>query len=71
MHKADVQRGQRILVIDDLIATGGTLKATQNVLEQGGANVIGFFGIVGLPFLNYQKVLDPVPVKTLIDYNAE
>lgn len=71
VHKADVQRGQKILIIDDLIATGGTLKAAQNVLEQGGANVLGFFGIVGLPFLNYQKVLDPVPVKTLIDYNAE
>ena len=71
VHKADVKSGQHILVIDDLIATGGTLQAAQNVLEQGGATVAGFFGIVGLPFLNYQQVLDPIPVKTLIDYNAE
>lgn len=71
VHKADVKSGQRILVIDDLIATGGTLQAAQNVLEQGGATVTGFFGIVGLPFLNYHKVLDSIPVKTLIDYNTE
>ncbi|HNQ97594.1 MAG TPA: adenine phosphoribosyltransferase, partial [Treponemataceae bacterium] len=41
VHKADVQGGQRILVMDDLIATGGTLNAARNVLEQGGARVAG------------------------------
>lgn len=71
VHKDDVKTGSRILIIDDLIATGGTLQATQNVLEQGGAEIIGFFGVVGLPFLNYDKILSPVPVKTLIEYHAE
>lgn len=71
VHKEDVKAGQRILIIDDLIATGGTLQAAQNVLEQGGATVTGFFGVVGLPFLNYSKLLDPVPVKTLIEYHVE
>lgn len=71
VHKDDVKAGDKILVVDDLIATGGTLQAAQNVLEQGGASVAGFFGIVGLPFLNYEKILGDVPVKTLIEYHAE
>ena len=68
VHKADIKAGEKILVIDDLIATGGTLKAARNVIEQGGASVAEFFGIVGLPELNYMDALAPTPVKTLIDY---
>ncbi|HHU36736.1 MAG TPA: adenine phosphoribosyltransferase [Treponema sp.] len=71
VHQADVSPGQRILVMDDLIATGGTLTAARNVLEQGGATVTGFFGVVGLPFLDYPNVLGTIPVKTLIEYNGE
>jgi len=71
VHKSDIKKGQKVLVIDDLIATGGTLKASKQVLEQGGAKVIEFFGVVGLPFLNYEKVLEPVKVTTLINYDCE
>ncbi|HOT62459.1 MAG TPA: adenine phosphoribosyltransferase [Treponemataceae bacterium] len=71
VHQADVKAGERILVMDDLIATGGTLAAARNVLEQGGATVAGFFGVVGLPFLNYAKSLGDLPVKTLIEYYGE
>lgn len=71
VHQADVTKGQRILVMDDLIATGGTLSAAKQILEQGGATVTGFFGVVGLPFLNYAKVLGDTPVKTLIEYQSE
>ena len=71
VHQADVQKGQRILVMDDLIATGGTLNAAKNVLEQGGASVLGFFGVVALPFLKYADVLSGVPIKTLIEYDSE
>ncbi len=71
IHKSDVQAGQNILVIDDLIATGGTLNASRNILEQAGATVAEFFGIVGLPFLNYEKVLAPTKVRTLINYDSE
>ena len=71
VHKSDVIKGQRILLLDDLIATGGTLNAARNVLEQGGAEVAGFCGVVGLPFLNYNKVLGSLPVHTLIEYDSE
>ncbi|MCR4939556.1 MAG: adenine phosphoribosyltransferase [Treponemataceae bacterium] len=68
VHKADIKAGEKILVIDDLIATGGTLKAARNVIEQGGASVAEFFGIVGLPELNYKSALEPTPVRTIIDF---
>lgn len=71
VHQADVRSGERILVMDDLIATGGTLAAAKNVIEQGGGTVAGFFGVVGLPFLNYATVLGDIPVQTLIEYHGE
>jgi adenine phosphoribosyltransferase len=71
VHCADVPRGKRVLLTDDLIATGGTLNAARSLLSEGGATVPEIFGVVGLPFLNYKKVLDPTPVTTLIDYHSE
>jgi adenine phosphoribosyltransferase len=71
VHRADVPEGKRILLLDDLIATGGTLNAARDLLIAGGASVPEIFGVVGLPFLNYRKVLEPTPVTTLIQYEGE
>jgi adenine phosphoribosyltransferase len=71
VHSADVPRGKRILLTDDLIATGGTLNAARALLVEGGAKVPEIFGVVGLPFLNYRKALDPTPVTTLVNYHSE
>jgi len=71
VHIADVPRGKRILLTDDLIATGGTLNAARSLLVEGGAEVPEIFGIVGLPFLNFAKLLEPTPVTTLINYSVE
>ena len=71
VHKSDIKSGQKFLVADDLIATGGTLAAAKNLIEQGGAEVTDFFGVVGLPFLNYEKILSPCRVTTLINYDSE
>jgi adenine phosphoribosyltransferase len=71
VHREDVPAGKRVLIMDDLIATGGTLNAARELLEAGGAIVPEAFGILGLPFLNYEKVLAPTPVTTLIKYNSE
>ena len=71
VHKEDIKKGQNILVIDDLIATGGTLAAAKNLIEQGGGEVTDFVGVIGLPFLNYEKVLAPCKVTTLVNYAGE
>jgi len=71
VHSSDVPRGKRVLLTDDLIATGGTLNAARSLLLEGGAEVPEIFGIVALPFLNYQKILEPTPVTTLIQYHSE
>ena len=71
VHKSDVKAGQKFLVVDDLIATGGTLAAAKNLIEQGGGEVTDFFGVIGLPFLNYESVLSPCKVTTLINYAGE
>ena len=71
VHREDVPEGKRILLLDDLIATGGTLNAARALLQAGGAMVPEIFGVLGLPFLNYEKVLAPTPVTTLITYQSE
>ncbi len=71
VHKADIKAGQKFLVIDDLIATGGTLDASKKLISLGGAEVSEIFGVIGLPALNYKKILAPTNVTTLIDYDGE
>ena len=71
VHKSDVKAGQKFLVVDDLIATGGTLAAAKNLIEQGGGEVTDFFGVIGLPELNYASVLKPCKVTTLINYQGK
>ena len=70
-HKSDIEKGKKYLLVDDLIATGGTLAAARNLIEQGGAEVTDFFGIIGLPTLNYERVLAPSHVTTLINYGGK
>ena len=71
VHGADVPDGKRVLVVDDLIATGGTLKAATELVVAAGAKVAGIFGVVGLPFLNYRAMLGGISIKTLIEYHSE
>lgn len=70
VHKADIHSRKNYLVVDDLIATGGTLKAAKNIIEQGGGIVTDFFGVIGLPDLNYEKALEGDHVTTLINYHG-
>lgn len=71
VHKADVHAGQRVLLVDDLIATGGTIKAAADLFSAAGAEVAGIFAVVGLPFLDYEKTLKDYTLRTLIQYHGE
>jgi adenine phosphoribosyltransferase len=71
VHTADVKPGAKVLLTDDLVATGGTLRAARELLVECGASVPEIFGIIGLPFLGYEEVLSPTPVHTLIQYHGE
>lgn len=69
VHRDAVQPGQRVLVVDDLLATGGTVRATVNLIEQLGGKVVGFAFLVELLYLNGRGNLDPsVPSISLIQY---
>ena len=70
IHKSDVKKGDRILLVDDLIATGGTLNASRKLFQMAGAEVKEIFGVIGLPDLNFKSVLSGVNVTTLIDYHV-
>lgn len=71
MHEADIPKGGRVLIVDDLIATGGTIRAAADLLKEGGAQPVGVFSVIGLPFLDYASVLADLNVRTLIEYFGE
>ena len=65
-----VQEGQRVVVVDDLLATGGTLEAAVSLLQDSGADVKAAACMIELTFLNGRKRLD-IPCHTLLAYNSE
>ncbi len=71
MHIDDIPEGGRVLIVDDLIATGGTVRATADILIDGGAQPVGAFAVIGLPFLDYRSALGDLPIQTLIEYFGE
>ena len=71
IHKSDLTPGKKWLIVDDLIATGGTLEAVAKMVESQGSNVAGIFSVIGLPFLNYKEKIDRFNPTTLIDYQGE
>ena len=64
-----VKPGEKIVLLDDLLATGGTMLAATELLRKVGADVIGSACIIELNFLNGRKKLD-IPCSTLVDYDA-
>lgn len=71
IHKSDIKAGERVLIVDDLIATGGTVRAVAEIIEEANAHVADIFCIIGLPFLPYKNELESYHVTTLIEYESE
>jgi len=68
IHEDAIQRGQRVLVVDDLLATGGSARAAVNLVERLGGCVAGVVFLVELDFLNGRQKLDGYPILSLIHY---
>jgi adenine phosphoribosyltransferase len=71
LHSDAVAEGARVLVHDDLLATGGTAKALCELVEQLGGQVVGCAFLIELAFLDGRKRLAGYPVHALIEYSAE
>ena len=69
MHTGAVAGGHRILIVDDLLATGGTAAATAKLVEEGGGKVAGFGFVVELTFLNGRDKLNGYDVFSLMQYD--
>jgi len=68
IHDDAVSAGERVLVVDDLLATGGTAAATGRLLSKLGADVIGFAFLIELEALGGRKALPATPVTSFITY---
>ena len=69
MHKDAVQPGQRVLIVDDLLATGGTMHATVQLVEQLGGKVAGLGFAIELDFLKGRAKFPNVEVFSLLHYD--
>ena len=71
MHVDAIAPGSRCLMVDDLLATGGTLEACIKLANDSGAEVVGCAFVIELTFLNGRKRLAPHDVFSLIQYDNE
>lgn len=69
IQKDCVQPGQRVVILDDLLATGGTMEAAVNLFKEAGAEVVGTACIIELNFLNGRDKLGDIPFDTLVSYD--
>ena len=68
IHKDDIKKGSRVLIVDDLLATGGTIKATIDLVEQQGGIVVGIAFLIELTDLKGMELLKGNNVLSLIKY---
>jgi len=69
IHKDAIQKGQNVLIVDDLLATGGTAQATAKLAEMLGAKVAGLGFVVELDFLKGRDKLKGYDVMSLLNYD--
>jgi adenine phosphoribosyltransferase len=69
IHRDAVEPGQRVLIVDDLIATGGTAKAVAELIEKMGGEIVGFAFVVELEFLKGRGKLQKYEVTSLLKYS--
>ncbi|MBI2685355.1 MAG: adenine phosphoribosyltransferase [Acidobacteria bacterium] len=68
IHRDAVQPGERVLIVDDVLATGGTAAAVAKLVEKLGGKVAGFAFVIELDFLNGREKLNGYPIRSLVHY---
>jgi len=68
IHRDAIKPGEKVLIVDDLLATGGTARATARLVETLGGTVEGFGFVIELTFLEGRKKLEGYAVETLLQY---
>ncbi|MBQ7066093.1 MAG: adenine phosphoribosyltransferase [Lachnospiraceae bacterium] len=71
IHKDDIKQGMRVVLVDDLIATGGTLEAAAGLIESLGAKVVKIICLMELKGLKGRERIIKYPVDTVISYEGE
>jgi len=70
IHRDAIGNGHRVIIADDLLATGGTAKAVVDLVEQLGGQIVGLVFVVELEFLPGRKKLEGYDVRSLIKYQS-
>lgn len=68
IHRDSIQPGQKVLIADDLLATGGTIKTTIDLIEQLGGVVVGAAFLIELTYLNGRDNLGDIDIYSLVKY---
>jgi len=71
VHKDAIKKGDKVLVVDDLIATGGTMKAACQLVEKCGGEVVGCAFVIELPDLGGRKKLEGYDVFRIVEFKGE
>jgi adenine phosphoribosyltransferase len=71
MHEDSIKPGEKVIIVDDLLATGGTMAATVDLVKQLGGDIIGISFIIELSFLKGREKLGDYPVYALVKYEQE
>jgi len=71
MHQDSINKNDKVLIVDDLLATGGTIAASAEMVEKLGGKIVGMSFIIDLPFLGGSEKLKNYKLKYLIKYDSE
>ena len=71
IHKDAIQNGDKVLVHDDLLATGGTMNAVCQLIEKLGGEVVQISFIIELSFLKGREKLKPYDIRSIVNYEDE
>lgn len=71
IHQDAIKTGQKVLIVDDLLATGGTIEATRHLIEEMGGEVVGAAFLIDLVDLKGRDKIKDLDILTLLEYEGE